>query len=107
MMKWARLFLVLFSACLTGVLAACSSQYVAVEGVAAKTIFEEACSGCHQPLNLGGADYFALDKDQLNAGWVAGRIVHGGLVMPAFPHIQGEELRNLSYFVLEHSTQKE
>ncbi|MCB1615984.1 MAG: hypothetical protein KDI30_08220 [Pseudomonadales bacterium] len=101
-----RVFALLVVICTGFFLAACSSHYVAVQGASPETVFNDACAGCHHPLPASSDKYFSLSDDERNAGYIAGRILHGGVMMPAFPHIEGEQLAALSHFVLEHSVEK-
>lgn len=83
--------------------AGCSqtNDYVARAGASGEDIFRNACFECHRPKE--GGHYFELGPDMAGTDAIAKKITEGGLVMPAFPKISGEELQRLSEYVLAQS----
>lgn len=83
--------------------AGCSqtNEYRPAAGASAADVFREACFECHKPKQ--GDHYFELGADMASADAIADKVTGGGFTMPAFPHIQGETLQQLTQYVLSHS----
>lgn len=98
-MKYSLLFTVGAASLLAG----CSknNDFTPAVGMDGEAIFQAACAECHQPDD--GGYYFELDRTADIGKTVRG----GGLMMPAFPNIQGEALRSLSDYVMAHSRMAE
>ena len=84
-------------------LAGCSKndEFTPAVGMNGEAIFQAACAECHEPDD--GGYYFELTRTADIGKTVRG----GGLMMPAFPNIQGEALRSLSDYVMAHSRMAE
>jgi mono/diheme cytochrome c family protein len=62
-------------------------------------IYREACMHCHGDQGQGsGLLYPAFDKD-LTEGHIQATITEGDLLMPAFPGIKGDTLKQLVHFI--------
>jgi mono/diheme cytochrome c family protein len=85
---------------------ACSSSFIARSNAKPQEIFDATCSGCHEPLAQHPDKYFALSADKRHAGYIANRIMHGGVFMPSYPHIKGDQLTALAEFVIDASVEK-
>ncbi|ALP52847.1 hypothetical protein Tel_06580 [Candidatus Tenderia electrophaga] len=77
------------------------NNYVPRVGASGEDMFRNACFECHKPQENGR--YFDLDAEMASVAAIADKISEGGFSMPAFPHIEGEELQRLSEYVLAHS----
>jgi len=47
--------------------------------------------------------YWSINPKNINARYIAHKVNAGSLTMPAFPNIQGESMRKLSEYVLQHN----
>jgi len=50
--------------------------------------------------------YWSINSKNINARYIAHKVNTGSLTMPAFPNIQGESMRKLSEYVLQHNLKK-
>jgi len=85
-------------------LTACSDDYVPRATSPGRTIYLEACARCHsgEPENPK-MYYWSINPKNINARYIAHKVNAGSLTMPAFPNIQGESMRKLSEYVLQHN----
>ncbi|MCF7970071.1 MAG: cytochrome c [Methylococcaceae bacterium] len=88
-------------------LTACSDDYTPRPTSSAKTIYLEACADCHsgEPENPE-MYYWSINPKNINARYIAHKVNAGSLTMPGFPNIQGESMRKLSEYVLQHNLKK-
>ncbi|MBE0469429.1 MAG: cytochrome c [Methyloprofundus sp.] len=89
---------------LTLSLVACSDDYTPRPTSSGKTIYLEACARCHsgEPENPK-MYYWSINPKNINARYIAYKVNAGSLTMPNFPNIQGESMRKLSEYVLQHN----
>ncbi len=102
-MQYKKLSLLIF----TLSLAACSDDYTPRGSSPGRTIYLEACARCHsgEPENPK-IYYWSINPKNINARYIAHKVNAGSLTMPAFPNIQGESMRKLGEFVLQHNLEK-
>ncbi len=88
-------------------LVACSNDYTPRESSPARTIYLEACAGCHsgEPENPK-IYYWSIHPKNINVKYIAHKVNAGGLTMPSFPNIKGESMRKLTEYVLLHNLKK-
>lgn len=102
-----KLKVTVVSVCWGLLISGCSSDYQPPETADGEQIFLAACAECHtaesdKPVNM----FFTLDQANANQQYIAERIANGGLIMPKFPNIKGQQLDQLTSYVLEHSLRK-
>lgn len=85
--------------------AGCSktNNYAPAAGASGADIFKAACLECHKVEN---GRIFELSADKANAATIARKITEGGVMMPSFPNLKGEELKAVSQHVVENSKVK-
>lgn len=85
--------------------AGCSkpNTHTPAAGASGADIFKTVCIECHK---IENGKIFELAANKANAATIAKRITEGGVVMPSFPNIKGEELKSLSQYVIENSKVK-
>jgi mono/diheme cytochrome c family protein len=77
-----------------------SDEYAPAANVNGKAMFEAACASCHEATD---GKYFELKAESATPAAIADKITNGGLVMPGFPNIKGEQLEELSKYVISVS----
>lgn len=93
---------------LTALLSGCSrtSDYTASPGTGGEESFKAACLECHPAVSENPLAFFEIASENANMEYVTNKIHTGELFMPKFPHIQGDELKALAEYVLEHNKAK-
>jgi len=80
-----------------------TNTYTPATGATGADIFKAACLECHK---IENGKIFELAADKASAAAIAKKVTEGGLMMAAFPNIKGEELKNVSQYVVENSKVK-
>ncbi len=86
-------------------MAGCSktSDFTATAGATGEETFKAACAECHKKEN---GKIFELSGDKASVVAISKRVSEGGMMMPSFPGIKGDELNALSQYVVENSAVK-
>ncbi len=90
----------------TLILTACSNEYTPVAGAKGEEIFKAACMECHEAIEGKDNIYYELAADRKNLAYIEAKINEGSLMMPKFPNINGDELKKVSQYALDHSADK-
>ncbi len=98
--------LLLLTAGTTLLLAGCSRDYTPVAGATGEDIFKGACMECHEAIEGKDNIFYELSSEKKNADFFADKISSGSLIMPKFPNITGDNLKAVSQYAVEHSTEK-
>jgi len=88
------------------VLSGCSGSkdYTPATGASGKSIFAQACVGCHTSINdTELTTFWEIAAENANIAYVSEKITRGSMRMPSFPNIKGAELESIATFVLEHN----
>jgi len=69
------------------------------ETASARRIYREACLQCHGEQGEGSGIFYPGFDDLISKEQIKDKIVNGGILMPAFIHIQGDTLENLILYI--------
>lgn len=83
----------------------CSKDYSPEENATAESMYQTACAECHKKDSSGMI--FTFDSQKANTAYINERIANGNMMMPKFPNIKGEQLKQLSDYILKNSNNKE
>lgn len=78
-----------------------SNDFSPTANMSGKEIFDKACLECHAPV---GESVMEISAEMKDADRIANKVLSGGMMMPAFPNIQGATAKLLSEYVVENST---
>lgn len=82
----------------------CSKDYTPDQNASAESVYRAACAECHQKDSAGMI--FTFESKNANIGYIKERIANGNMMMPSFPNIKGEQLQQLSDYILKNSNSK-
>lgn len=82
----------------------CSKDYTPDANATAESTYQAACAECHKKDSTGMI--FTLDNKNANVAYIKERISNGNMMMPKFPNIKGEQLQQLSAYILTNSKNK-
>lgn len=100
-MKKTTLFVLLGGIVLTG----CSktNDFTPTAGATGEETFKAACASCHE---AKGDHVFELSADASSTAALSKKVSEGGMMMPSFPNIKGQELSDLVGYVQSQSKAK-
>lgn len=78
---------------------ACSKDYSPEADTTAESMYQSACAECHKKDSAGMI--FTFDKQNATTAYISERIAEGNMMMPKFPNIKGEQLKQLRTIFLQ------
>ena len=83
------------------ILNGCSKDYSPSEKATGESMYQTACAQCHKKDEKGMI--FAFAPENANVTHISDRVKSGSLMMPKFPNIKDEQLKQLSDYILKNS----